>query len=61
MYQGVDGAQVESRQIMSSQIASDEEWEEWLKFLDEYNAKKKEKQEKSLLYWIYKRLKHQSE
>lgn len=46
---------------MSSQIVSDEEWKEWLNFLDEYNAKKKEKQEKSLLYWIYKKLKGQSE
>ena len=46
---------------MSSQIVSDEEWNEWLEFLDEYNAKKKEKQEKSLLYWIYKKLKHQPE
>ena len=42
---------------MSSQIVSDEEWKEWLNFLDEYNAKKKEKQEKSLLYWIYRKLK----
>ena len=42
---------------MSSQIVSDEEWKEWLKFLDEYNAKKKEKQDKSLLYWIYRKLK----
>ena len=46
---------------MSSQIVSDEEWNEWINFLDEYNTKKKEKQENSLLYWIYKRLKHQPE
>ena len=42
---------------MSKEIVSDLEWQEWLEFLDEYNTKKKEKQEKSLLYWIYKRLK----
>ena len=46
---------------MSSQIVSDEEYKEFLEFIDEYNAKKKEKQDKSLLYWIYKRLKHQPE
>ena len=42
---------------MSKEIVSDLEWQEWIEFLDEYNTKKKEKQEKSLLYWIYKRLK----
>ena len=42
---------------MSSQIVTDEEYKEFLEFIDEYNAKKKEKQDKSLLYWIYKRLK----
>ena len=42
---------------MSREIVSDEEYKEFLEFLDEYNAKKKEKQDKSLLYWIYKRLK----
>lgn len=42
---------------MSKEFVSDSEWEEWLEFLDEYNAKKKEKRENSLLYWIYKRLK----
>lgn len=42
---------------MSKEIVSDEEWKQWLEFLDEYNSKKKEKQDKSLLYWIYKKLK----
>ena len=44
-----------------SNIISDEEYKEFLEFIDKYNAKKKEKQEKSLLYWIYRNLKHQSE
>lgn len=32
---------------------SDEEWAEWTAFLEEYNRKKKEKQDNSLLYWIF--------
>ena len=51
---GSSGKQVQN---MSKEIVSDLEWQEWIEFLDEYNTKKKEKQEKSLLYWIYKRLK----
>lgn len=42
---------------MSKEIVSDDEYKEFLEFLDEYNAKKKEKQDKSLLYWIYRKLK----
>ena len=42
---------------MSKEVVSDEEYKEFLEFLDEYNAKKKEKQDKSLLYWIYRKLK----
>lgn len=42
---------------MSKEIVSDDEYKEFLEFLDEYNAKKKEKQDNGLLYWIYKKLK----
>ena len=36
---------------------SDEEWEDWLKFLEEYNKKKEQKRNESLLYWVYRKLK----
>lgn len=36
---------------------SDEEWEDWLKFLEEYSRKKEQKRNESLLYWVYRKLK----
>ena len=53
----VDLAVAESRQYMNKEIVSDDEYEEFLKFIEEYESEKKRKQEGSLLMWIYNKIK----
>lgn len=42
--------------VRDKEIISDDEYEEFLLFIDEYKRKKKEKEENSLIMWIYNKL-----
>lgn len=42
--------------VRDKEIISDDEYEEFLSFIDEYKRKKKEKEETSLIMWIYNKL-----
>lgn len=53
----VDLEVAESRYYMNKEIVSDDEYEEFLKFIEEYESEKKRKQENSLLMWIYNKIK----